>query len=161
MRNMGIYSVLACLLSLTACIPEQKTPGLINVSIPVLPSRGHLLVQSAETFIGTEYRWGGTERTGIDCSGLIYAAARQAGFAVRRTTTRRMQLDYQDALTPPLVGDLPLFSHDGKKVAHVGIWKDPEKLLMVHSGSSTGVIVSYLRPKGYWSTRLVVSKKLP
>ena len=36
------------------------------------------LVDYAKTFVGVPYVYGGLDRTGIDCSGLIYTAARES-----------------------------------------------------------------------------------
>jgi len=36
------------------------------------------IVQQAYNFLDTPYRYGGTERTGMDCSGLVYRVFRDA-----------------------------------------------------------------------------------
>ena len=36
------------------------------------------MVTYAKSFIGVPYVYGGTDKTGIDCSGLIYTVARES-----------------------------------------------------------------------------------
>jgi len=176
MHNLDFRSVIASLLIIVVSCQElpwylrgQPVPqrgstsppsSEVESSVPPLAaSRNRLLVNAAKTFVGTDYRLGGTDRGGIDCSGLVYAAARQAGIPVHRTTTRRMMVDYKESNI--IQGALPLFSHNGgKSVAHVGIWDDPEKKTMVHASSSKGVIVSTVN-KYYWLPKLVTTKELP
>lgn len=42
------------------------------------------LVETALTYLGTEYRWGGKTTDGIDCSGLVSAAYMQNGLLIYR-----------------------------------------------------------------------------
>lgn len=48
---------------------------------------GHPLVAAAERYLGVPYRWGGTSRSGLDCSGLVVVAFQDAyGVTPPRTT---------------------------------------------------------------------------
>ena len=52
-----------------------------------LSERRARVLASAEALIGTPYRWGGTDRSGLDCSGLVQLSYAEAGLHVPRTTT--------------------------------------------------------------------------
>lgn len=68
-----------------AAIPDGVSPG------PDAPgtssgSLGGRLVSQARSWLGVMYRWGGTSRTGVDCSGLVYRCLNGAGIKVSRKT---------------------------------------------------------------------------
>lgn len=103
------------------------------------------IVAEARTWLGTPYRYGGEERSGADCSGVVmkvYLAA--AG--VRLPRDSRSQRAFatvidRDMLVP---GDLLFFASKagGEQVGHVGIYVGDDEF--IHASSSRGVIVSRL-----------------
>jgi len=133
----------------------EPQPGILNplenVRAETVKAR-RAFVRAAEGFIGTQYRLGGADDDGIDCSGLIYAAGRYSGHPIHRVTARRLAQNSKEA-APPLMGDMPIFAHSGDRIAHIGIWKDPERKTMIHASSSKGVIVSTVN-EYYWLPRL-------
>ncbi len=110
-----------------------------------------LLWESIQDYLGpppTPYRWGGTSKAGIDCSGFTMNIFRQQGIWLPRTS--RQQFLVGSAITSILqVGDLVFFSKYGPAydVTHVGIYIGGDKF--VHSSASRGVTVSSLA-KGYY-----------
>jgi cell wall-associated NlpC family hydrolase len=45
---------------------------------------GRALVETAKQYLGVPYRWGGSSRGGVDCSGLVYAVCLQHGIKLPR-----------------------------------------------------------------------------
>lgn len=45
------------------------------------------LISAASTFIGVPYKWGGNDRTGLDCSGLVVQSHLVLGIKLPRTST--------------------------------------------------------------------------
>jgi len=71
--------------------------------------------------VGIAYRYGGADKSGFDCSGLVYYAYSNAGTQVARTTA-----GLWDSLQPVprdrlQVGDV-LFFRIGGKISHVGMY---------------------------------------
>lgn len=83
------------------------------------------VVQTAEEFMGTPYKWGGANpKTGFDCSGLLCYSFAKAGIQIPRTS--QQQWHYGKPVTGPLQpGDAVFFvGSDGTRTSpgHVGIY---------------------------------------
>lgn len=111
------------------------------------------LVREAESWVGTPYRYGGNDRGGVDCSGLVTQVYMNA-FGIKLPRTSREQMDFcqnvdKSRLTP---GDLLFFrtSRGSKKVSHVGIFVGENQ--MIHSSTSQGVIYTDINSDYYSRT---------
>jgi len=121
------------------------------------------VVDNALSYLGITYKYGGTTVNGMDCSGLIYTAHREANISVPRTSAamygdvRRVDLD---EVVP---GDLLFFGtgKNSKKVNHVGLITEVTggTTYFVHSTTSGGVIVSAL-DEPYWLNAYVSAGKI-
>ena len=79
------------------------------------------VVESAKSFLGTPYMWGGNGKGGIDCSGLTQQAYKANGINIPRVAQDQYTLSRKitkDQLQP---GDLVFMSNTGstKNVTHV------------------------------------------
>jgi lipoprotein Spr len=114
----------------------------------------------ANRWLGVKYRKGGTDRTGIDCSGLtsrMYLAV--AGMALPRTSQDQSRYGKPVSRKDLQPGDLVFFSSLGRHlVDHVGIYLGDRQF--VHASPSKGVVVSSLLKdyymKRYHSARRIV-----
>jgi len=115
------------------------------------------VVNAAGKYERTPYRYGGLDRRGLDCSGLVYVSFQDAlGVSVPRNSwglyswVERIQI--QDARP----GDLVFFATGGSgTVSHVGIFVGDRRFIHSASdGPSTGVIYSSL-DESYWSRTYV------
>jgi cell wall-associated NlpC family hydrolase len=98
---------------------------------------GNAIADSAQKFIGTPYVWGGEsmEEGGMDCSGFVYNALKDAGYKIGRTTAqgyRGYGTSVGKAEMQP--GDLIFYGKDGN-ASHVGIYIGDGK--MVHSAGGS------------------------
>jgi cell wall-associated NlpC family hydrolase len=83
-------------------------------------------LETAHTWMGAPYHWGGRIREGTDCSGLVQAVYSLHGFRLKRDSRRQFEAGPQ---LPPSCehavegrpGDLWFFAWDGEPVSHVGI----------------------------------------
>lgn len=85
---------------------------------------GESIVRTAQRFIGTEYRWGGTSpEEGFDCSGLTMTVYRLNGLDLPRNSREQFRSGIPVPRKALQAGDLVFFATDGgKRVSHVGIY---------------------------------------
>ncbi|NPU83795.1 MAG: hydrolase [Syntrophaceae bacterium] len=82
------------------------------------------LVNTASSFIGVPYLWGGTSSdTGFDCSGLAMTVYQLNGLDLPRSSREQFEDGNAVALEDLQKGDLVFFATSGNgKVSHVGIY---------------------------------------
>lgn len=110
------------------------------------------LYSECASWLGAKYQYGGTTKSGVDCSGFVYMVYK-AVFG--KTLTRQsagMLTDNCTRITKSQLreGDLVFFRTDGKKSStpnHVGIYLKENKF--IHASTSKGVVVSDLLQSYY------------
>ena len=110
------------------------------------------IVESARSWIGTPYRYGGESRKGTDCSGMVmHVFADVAGIKLPRNSAKQSEYCKSIRQSELLPGDLVFFAaRRGKGVNHVGIYIGNN--CFVHASTSRGVIVSDLAQDYYART---------
>ncbi len=109
-----------------------------------------LLVEEALKWLGTPYRYGGTSRSGTDCSGMtmqVYGAA--LGIKLPRSSREQQKFCKSIKKSSLDAGDLIFFStgRDKTRVSHVGMYIGDSKF--IHASGSRGVIVSDINERYY------------
>ena len=109
------------------------------------------LVREAEQWLGTPYRYGGSEKgVGTDCSGLTMEVYRRVtGIKIPRNSAEQQRFCVPLKRDNLRAGDLVFFSSAKGRggVSHVGIYVDEG--VFVHASSSRGVIASNLSENYY------------
>ena len=121
------------------------------------------VIETAKSYRGTPYRYGGTTRSGIDCSALVYHSFAAAGIALPRRSEDQSALGKKvpDAKIRP--GDVLFFATGKKKkeVTHTGIVTEVqrEEVRFIHASTSKGVTEDYLS-NTYWAKAYLFAKRL-
>lgn len=164
MRNL-LLIVLAALL-LTSCGSSRKpsnTRVIGNSKVTVTSKKATKIVNHAKTFQGTRYKFGGTDKRGIDCSGLVYVSFQKEQIALPRVSRDMAKKGIRIQLKQAEKGDLVFFqTNKNKKVInHVGLVVKNDKgvVQFIHSTSSRGVIISSLKER-YWKSAFVEARRI-
>jgi len=107
------------------------------------------VIQTARSYTGTPYKWGGTTRAGMDCSGLLINSFKSINYQIPRTSAEQSKIGKKVKLEQVREGDLLFFATGKKKrkITHVGIVTDVrsrEKKMFIHASSSLGVVETNL-----------------
>lgn len=110
------------------------------------------LIDSAFSYIGTPYKWAGTSRSGMDCSGFVSTAFSAINVPLSRSSTEMSTQGTDIPLSQAEVGDLLFFKTNRKRnrISHVGIVVGVgDEVKFIHASVSQGITVSSLS-ENYW-----------
>ncbi|WP_460217878.1 C40 family peptidase [Psychroserpens sp. MEBiC05023] len=121
------------------------------------------IIDYAKTFRGTRYKYGGTTKRGMDCSGLVVTAFSKENINLPRTTADLSKQGEWVDVKKVQAGDLLFFAtkKNSRKVNHVGIVTKsrPGHVEFIHSTTSRGVITSKLSER-YWYLAYVQARRI-
>ncbi|MDW5287924.1 C40 family peptidase [Formosa sp. PL04] len=111
------------------------------------------LVDFAKQFEGVSYKYGGTTKKGMDCSGLVFETFKAYNIDLPRVSRDMAQEGIKVDIEDVKAGDLLFFHTNPKRNAinHVGLVVSATvgNVEFIHSTSSKGVITSSLA-EHYW-----------
>lgn len=121
------------------------------------------IVNEALKYKGTRYRFGGTTKSGMDCSGVVFVAFGSQKVYLPRVSRDMAKKGKKISLSNVKKGDLLFFrtSNRRRRINHVGLVVSNNKgqIRFVHATTSKGVIVSSLSEK-YWKKAFVKATKI-
>lgn len=119
-----------------------------------------VLYSFIDKWYGTEYKMGGCDVSGIDCSGFAQKLYSEVyGIDLLRTSVEQFQHCKRIRSSAYAEeGDLIFFRVSGKKISHVGIYLIND--FFVHASTSNGVMISNLH-EDYWQSTYAGIGRLP
>ncbi|MBB1139591.1 C40 family peptidase [Myroides sp. WP-1] len=136
---------------LDALLEEMSTSKAVNEEV------SELVLNTAFDFEGVRYRFGGTTRSGMDCSGLVMNAFNDTSINLPRNSSAMAQVGDKVSKNQAQKGDLIFFrTGRGSRISHVGIITEviDDEIKFIHSSTSKGVIVSSTK-EDYYKRRFV------
>jgi cell wall-associated NlpC family hydrolase len=127
--------------------------------VPLAPDWSQALTQAVDGWLGVPYKWGGTTKAGVDCSGFVQAVVRDS-LAIQVPRSARVQADHGVPVQRPALkkGDLVFFDTlDRGHITHVGIYMGDGK--MAHAGCTKGVTYAPLA-KSYYQQAFRAARRI-
>lgn len=137
---------------------KSKSPKTTNDPNKKIKS----IVSYAKSFNGTRYKYGGTTKKGMDCSGLVYTSFKKENVVLPRTSKTMATQGKPISLKKVGVGDLLFFKTNKRKnvISHVGLVVETKGAIkFIHASTSRGVIISSLDEK-YWNKAFAWARRV-
>ncbi len=111
------------------------------------------VINAAYAYKGTPYRYGGTSKSGIDCSALMQNSYARAGYKIPRTAKAQSKYGKKVGWNGLKQGDIVFFKFKSKreKWYHSGMITSvsSDGTYFIHASTSRGVVVSDLNSNYY------------
>ena len=148
----------------TTKITKSKTTRYPKTTNKASSKTVNNIVRNAKTNKGVRYKMGGTTKSGMDCSGLLYTAFKKEAVNLPRTSGQMATAGKWVDVKKVQKGDLLFFATNkktGRKINHVGLVTESRTgyVKFIHSTSSRGVIESELSEK-YWYFAFVQARRV-
>lgn len=142
--------------------PTSKKPTSNNIERTEL-SKADKIINTALTYSGVRYKYGGTTRKGMDCSGLLYVSFKEHNVPLPRVSHEMADEGRRIRIKEVTKGDLLFFNTKkrGKRINHVGlvVAVTNDEIKFIHSSASRGVMVSSLR-EGFWNYAFIKATRV-
>jgi cell wall-associated NlpC family hydrolase len=158
--------ILIFLICFTSCKSSKR--AAINTKKEVLVETSvnklvETVIENAEDYNGVRYKFGGTTRKGMDCSGLIYVSFKKENILLPRISRDMAKKGQLVQLRQVEKGDLLFFKtgKSKKEINHVGLVTRSNKgrIEFIHATTSRGVITSSLK-ENYWNDAFVEARRI-
>ena len=116
------------------------------------------LKKSAYGFLGTRYRFGGSSRSGIDCSSFVQKVFHDLEVSLPRTAREQFEVGNEVAPGDLQRGDLIFFRTYASYPSHVGIYLGNNK--MIHASSRDRRVVISPMNTYYYRSRFLGAKRI-
>jgi murein DD-endopeptidase / murein LD-carboxypeptidase len=142
---------------------NEKTSTNKTESNKKYQPKAESIVDYAKEFEGVKYKWSGTTKAGMDCSGLVFESFRAFDVLLPRISRDMAKLGDEISLKKVSKGDLLFFKTRNRRneINHVGLVVSVEdnETKFIHATTSAGVIISSLSEK-YWNNAFIEARRI-
>jgi probable lipoprotein NlpC len=122
------------------------------------------VIKTAKSYVGTPYKYGGTSRSGMDCSGLMLLCFKEVSITLPRTSAEQSNVGTAIKYADLRPGDLVFFTDKkgGSTVVHAGLVSKvngPRDVKFIHSSTKLGVVESDLYVS-YYENILIKARRV-
>ncbi|CAM3499041.1 Peptidoglycan endopeptidase [Deinococcus saxicola] len=133
--------------------PAIPTPGPAEPEVPSVATLPGDWRGLAMALLGTPYRYGGTSRAGLDCSGFVLQVFTPLGMRLPRVSADQARVGQPVAADQLQPGDLVFFDTAGSgRISHVGIYLGGDTFVSANSYQGK-VSLDTLMADRYWAPR--------
>jgi hypothetical protein len=120
---------------------------------------GNAILGNALSLLGTRYRFGGIDHSGIDCSAFVKRVFSSLNLPLPRSA--REQFMVGEGVPPEKLekGDLLFFHTYARFPSHVGIYLGNDR--MIHASSSEGRVIISGIGNSYFRSRYLGARRIP
>ena len=165
MKNFFLIFSLILLSSCGSAKRSSKKGSTSNTSTKTtkVSNKTKAIINYALDFKGTRYKYGGTTKRGMDCSGLIFTSFNAYNVSLPRVSSDMVKTgDWVDIKTVK-PGDLVFFAtrKNSRRINHVGLVTKVkgDDFSFVHSTTSKGVVESSIKER-YWYLAYVQARRI-
>lgn len=128
--------------------------GALSGNSQTNPQGDNEIINTAKSFLGTPYLWGGTSPSGFDCSGFTQYVLAQNGKSIPRTSQEQFASGQAVDKSNLQAGDLVFYGNG--EATHVGIYEGNNKI--IHS-PHTGDVVKESDFSTYWTSAYLGARR--
>ncbi len=148
----NVFYLIAIMLFLSSCGSRKYTVKSDTKASKAADAMANLKSKQLYRFItdwtGVRYRFGGLDKSGIDCSGFAFLLEKEIyGVTLPRISRDQANVIRRKDVDNLKEGDLVFFSFGGNDVDHVGVYLNNG--FFVHASTTRGVIVDDLTLPAY------------
>ena len=148
-----IFSILF-LISISSCRTTKNTNVSNSTNNTSRNKKTETVLHTANEYLGTPYKYGGADKKGMDCSGLVWTSFKSINLTLPRTSKEQSNYGKPIELSKAEEGDLIFFATNPKnksEINHVGIVtrKKNNTLYFIHGSIKQGVVENNLSEKYY------------
>ncbi|WP_029285104.1 C40 family peptidase [Pedobacter sp. R20-19] len=151
-KKYSFWLILILSLVITSCGSRKYTVKSDTKAAKAADAMANLKSKQLYKFItdwtGVKYRFGGLDKSGIDCSGFAFLLEKEIyGITLPRISRDQASVVKNKNINNLKEGDLVFFSFGGNNVDHVGVYLNNG--FFVHASTNRGVIVDDLNLPAY------------
>ena len=109
------------------------------------------IVETAKSYLGTKYHYGGLGKKGFDCSGFVHHVYLQHDIPIPRMSHNQFRKGTKIEIENARPADLVFFSIRGNQISHVGIYLGDNEF--IHSPSRGKEVQVTSLDNSYWKKR--------